>query len=760
MVSKWWDCMPKSPSPEHVALAVRFSTWVLEKQSQRKGLVRRLLCLDEDGDVCLLPNAETVLTEPYAGGYRRVFFPTNPAVAPMYETQGATASRTDWRSFFEKLEPPPAGGFHLNLNAKLLSGWELARLVGGNYHPPAKRGTWTRAQEWRGCKVQWDSYTVVDASLPPVLDTILRGAVTRDQFSAMAQWLGESPSMLSDYGSILVAYIPQRLWSATYERLPKNAQWVAKLIAAAWVYAKNGEGPFRPCDILPGEDPARPDAPVAALSGEVVAALRRSGIEFGSELPDAPAIDRLRIQGPTAPADQLLEFLQAAIAEAGDDEKKKGFLQKTLQEQRLFPLPPGRGAVDGAVRVPHGRLVWNDARSVFGNWLVPIESFPPESTDRKLLELVDSFLPVPPTTTSSQSLDFLSWVWSATPNANLVRQLLPRAYQYVKEDLPTDKSLLERWKAVLQDVRVFVQGKTKWVHVVGSDNLFLDDLNESLLEDILVNVDFATPGHFADNTVDQLAVARLLGVNLLSSRFRIAVEPKGSLGVPNHWQQGFGAIQNWLRGKLKDEDDTGSVARGVPQHNTKLSRWQTLRTVVYDCGSQVHERQVKASVKDGSIAVSGSPDEFAEELCKVLFTHWGLRLRRNLVDLLPRVAIQLTKLDQEEAVAKWLTKTPDDTNEPPLAGGEELPGTPEPRCQAQPISRPVRTGWLVRARRLVRVRRNRCPEHPEGMRGRSTCGRWWEPGRNKWTSTGDTSRRGRARRGGRRGRKGRQPHSR
>src|SRR5262249_16904225 len=153
IVSNWWESMPLQLPRERVELVVQFSAWVLEKQPQRKGFVKKLLCLDDKGKLCLRPNDETLLAEPYAGSFRRLFFPGISRVAPAYVTKNATANRTDWRAFFEKLDPPPIGRFFLLLNGKVMSYSQLAQFVGENYKPPACRVTWMRG-EWRDFKVQ------------------------------------------------------------------------------------------------------------------------------------------------------------------------------------------------------------------------------------------------------------------------------------------------------------------------------------------------------------------------------------------------------------------------------------------------------------------------------------------------------------------------------------------------------------------------------------------------------------------------------
>lgn len=681
VVLKWWEHLPQSLTPDQVAIILRMTAWVREKQPQRKGLVRRLLCLTGEDRLELRETENSLLSAPYAGEHRDFFFPGVPRVAPDYASHDAMATQLDWRSFLESLDPPPCGRFTLYTTSRLMQWRDFRAFMGDGYSPPGTRTKWLE-KSCDGHPVRSSWYTVMDTVLPKEIRTpIVQGTITQPQFSAIAQWMAESPSFFRSYPSLILAYIPSWQWDVTKESLPRPPQWRDDLANNAWVYGRNAEGPFCPRDILPSPDPARPDIQVADLPKELIDALQDGGIQFGANLPDAPAVDRLRIQGPTASAVQLLEFLQAAIDEVGDDENKREFLRETLRESRVFPLPPDSAAVDGSARVTHGRVVRNErGRSLLGNWLVAIDSFDEGSSERRLLELADSFLPVPKNTSFTQVLDFLAWAWSATPDADSVRRLLPRAYQYVNEEIENDDSLLEQWRDILPDARIFVQNKRRWVPLSGASALFLADLNEADLGDVLSSVDLATPGHLGDSGTDQVAVANLLGVPLLSSRFRVEFDRKNEQTVPEHWQEGFGALQSWLRGQLgtEDEVDAESGAKGVPSNNVRLSRWQVLRKVVCDSGKPVQTKEVKASAaKDGTIAISGTPDEFAEELCQALFTQWGLSLRRDLVKLIPRVAIQLTRIGDPSIVAGWLSGNALDSGGT-LPSAEGIPPTPPP----------------------------------------------------------------------------------
>jgi hypothetical protein len=105
--------------------------------------------------------------------------------------------------------------------------------------------------------------------------------------------------------------------------------------------------------------------------------------------------------------------------------------------------------------------------------------------------------------------------------------------------------------------------------------------------------------------------------------------------------------------------------------------------VVFDGEKEIQSIQSRTVVWDGKIAVSGEPDEFAEELCKVLFDAWGLRSRRDLLDLLPQVAVQLTRIGNAQIVEAWLSRVSSPISQEP-AGGEKREQEPANEKSTQP----------------------------------------------------------------------------
>lgn len=658
LVTLWWESLPEQPTAEQSQLVVQFTSWVRTKQPQRKSMVRKLLCTHNDGSLKLLLAESTLLAEPYAGDFRRTFFPAHPVVVSDYIDVDMSASLADWRSFFESLNPHPQGQFALRLSVKTLSSYQLRELFGTDYQPPDLRATWFRTK-WRGLEIDNSAYKLLEPELPRALKDLLdKDDISLEMAADVAAWLADTPGMLKEYTALRLAYIAYFQNVVTETRLDYPAAWIQDLKDISWVPAQQRTRPYRPEDVLAFSDPARPQFPVANLPDELISILQQAGIPFGSALPDAPAIDRLSIQGPDADPKTLLDLVRKAIEDAQDDEKKRNYLLKILKERNLFLIPAGGTSIDERTRVPYSRLVRSALRSTLADWIVAVERFNRESIERKVLELIDSFAPVPETTSADQVLGFLSWVWSTRPEAERVRNVLPRAYQYLRNDLPGDSVLLRNWADLRQAAEVFVTPQRRWVAVQGNDRVYLDDLGQAIPGSITSKLELATPGHLGEDMADRAATAELLGLRLLSSRFRVEVRPEGREPLPAHWGQGFEYIQNRLReqlgyGSSADEEDKWSEQDDRPTFT--LSLWRDIRTLVFDRDDEVHASRSRAALINDMIAVSGTPAEFAAELCTVLCNRWGLRLRRDLADLLPKVVIQLMQLNDPTLVSVWLS---------------------------------------------------------------------------------------------------------
>lgn len=670
LAEKWWESLPTEPDTSEVELALRFTKWVRAKQPQRRNLIRKLLARVGES-VVLIPTQEVLIADPYADACRRFWFPNVPVAASDYLTADSSASLSDWRSFFESLSPSSQGRFELSLKATTYDENSLKKLLGAKYSPPLRRTT-AKTLSWQGLSLNSDKYGVLDAHLPHPMHLRLGRAdvITLDESNAIALWISESPAMLEEYSQLMLAYIPYQGSWYTEVKLRREATWRKVLRERPWIFTTAGAGPFCPADLLGEADLARPDAPVAALPPTLIKILSEAGIDFGSQIPDAPAIMRLNAYGPTASVTELPNLLEHAIEEGHQNEQNRDLLKSTLSQINIFPLPVGRESLDRLSSVPFNRVVRSEhGRSNFNSWLSTIESFAAGSVERKLFDLVDSVFPFPTVTTARQALDFLNWVWRAKPEADRVRNLLPRAYQYVVEDLNEDlESEIEDSRSAIV---VFTQNRRQWMSV-SDQGLFLNDFQETKLPDS-IKVSLATPGHFADNRNAQTAVARLLGLKLLSERFSIETFTSDSYGVPDLWQEAFTKIQHELLSRVSamDKDDV-AIENVDDQPLFSLSRCDEIYTVVFDAGVEIERYSQLAALDNGVIYVTGTPADFAEPVCQILFNQWGFRLRRDLVDLIPKVAIQLSRIDDE----RFWTEPTRSENEPVIEGADNHKASP------------------------------------------------------------------------------------
>ncbi len=104
------------------------------------------------------------------------------------------------------------------------------------------------------------------------------------------------------------------------------------------------------------DDAARPNAPVAKTPGDLLNVLVSAGVRFGSAIPNAPAVERLKLIGPEASIEELSVLLEDAANEVLGDSDKTAFLKGVLSSICLFPAERGQ-SIDGKRRLPFSRIV-------------------------------------------------------------------------------------------------------------------------------------------------------------------------------------------------------------------------------------------------------------------------------------------------------------------------------------------------------------------------------------------------------------------
>lgn len=660
VVSNWWANLPeRNLSGSDLDNIVKFTCWVQAKQTNRRSLIHKLLAKAVDDGNMLLPCDKTLLEFPYAGEFRRVFFPDLPCVLSHYYNQ--SSKDADWKTFLESGPSTPQGKFNVYVTSRQLGASSAHEYL--NEKPPSRRSSllnlcWPVAPS---IQVSNKKYVIVTFSLrEDVYKKLMAGADT-NYLRAFAQWMEETPGPLKAYANERLLYIPYGSSQIQERTLDKPAHFKTQLTECRWVIAKDGTGPYRPAEVLKEIDRVRPEAKVADLSVGLIKVLEQAGINFGQGVPNAEALRRLQFEGPTANLDTLAKLLESAIADLNGDEDKTQELKQILDKTALFPVPPGQQLLDGGRRVPGSRCV---LQAGYGHrsdlsWVVAVESFENGSIEGRIINSAKKLYNIPARTSATHCMDFLEWVWDNQPEADKVRHMLPRAYSYLSEDLAGDSIKRERWLILHKKARVYTLGR-RWAQVHGVGPVYYDDIGTVSLSEIVPRTQIATPGHLGLRVDDGLFPegVTLLGLPLLSSRYMLRRIEGKTMPVPSHWQNRFKNLQELLLQVATRRESSVSIATKEdvdPPNIRQLSVPLGLRSVsgiarvIEDLHTGMEVRQIKswAEVFGQTAVVAGSPSDFAVGLCQILIKHFRLNSGEDS-SLASEITVLIVLLDSDD----------------------------------------------------------------------------------------------------------------
>jgi hypothetical protein len=671
VVASWWASLGEELDPLTRELVIAL-TDLVRRQRTLPRLVSKVLAIGGGGEQ-LLPIDQVLLAEPYAGECRRVLFADLPTVSPVYLTSSEGATDADWRAFFEDQKPAPKGRPTLVLSRRAATDVDLRSLTA----IPNLRVTDARSV-WNGLSIDSSRHYVVDSHWPESAEPVAKN-VSPAHALALQQWMLQSPGLFKTWCRTRVAYIARKSSDVSTVTLPTEAAWFVALKECPWLFDRNGGGPYRPGEVLCSPDASRPNAPVASLADGFPALANELGIVFGGAIPNAPAIDRLKVLGASASWPELRDLVRDAIAEAGQDTEQRALLQTVLTTAPLFELPAGKKTPDGKRRVPANRLVKGTRRSTLADWVCTVDSFPDLGLERRVLEDVSAVVPLPEATTAEHAAAFLCWVWNTEPDADTVRQVLPRAFQYVL-------ALSEEAKSTLRtNAKVFVTSR-RWLTVAGG-NVYLNDLeiSDKDLLDADNGVALATAGHLGDDEAAQVQVCAMLGLPLASSRYCIEVEERiGSAVTPESWNSGFRQAQEAFWRGLASAAEDGATRQATPAALDLVRVEAVIRRLVRDQVS-LDEADLTVAIlagqadrQPGRAYVVGEPLAFAPDLAQALIEHWGITLRRDGYALGSRLTGLLASIDRAPAPSTADPPVrPPEVDPPPAPPEPDHPGDPD-----------------------------------------------------------------------------------
>ena len=555
-----------------------------------------------------VPVNEALLADPYvdANQGRRLLFPKRFPISPEYVEQRPTnkSEPEEWRLFLEK-----AG-----VKGKLKV--VLTRRHASRHQPQL-------VADFLCCDVEKigvsnnAGYELLDFDFQAELPA---QDASKERRSTFATWLEAGHQALRDTGRRRAKYHYSK--RSPYEIEGKPSAWIVKLSELAWVPCNDGEL-RHPRDVLPVPDPARKDAPFAKLSEELLATLKREGVRFGTEIPEATVLVKLSATGSDLDAGHFAELLRECREKTttGDERKKFTQIVRTLR----IPTSNNR-------RTPLSRIVQRTGgRGGLGGWVAPLEQV--DEVLRTELQHKDFPYNFPETTTGEQALAFLSDTWqrarmSSEKLASEVRDVLPVAYAYCLKDCFENTSLAEKWSEAKREAAVFAGGK--WIALHEIDNIYFDDLGDRRFFPQNLSLRTATAGHLGRSSDEQRRTAKALGLRCLSSLVTKRWQGKDDTRpVPQNWIDAFDLICRLLRSVR------GSEREGVDEgpkggHDLELVYVGKLTLEVSIEGAPPELVPVNARLYEGVLTVAGRPVEFSADAAKELLRHFSFRQQGNL----------------------------------------------------------------------------------------------------------------------------------
>ncbi|MEQ1871740.1 MAG: DUF3883 domain-containing protein [Vicinamibacterales bacterium] len=567
------------------------------------------------------------MADPYVerGKTRRLLHPTLPPISPDYiDHHSAQFSIDSWRRFFEQAGAKGALSVH-----------RITRE--GKHH-------YLTTAEFLGlAPTELDNvrYTLHDYQILPGLPALDAPDNVR---SALAAWLEESYIALSGTGRRQAS--PEHSSSPTVTGATAS-KWVGLLTPLEWVPC--GDGRLRrPAAVLQKPDAARTDAPVAALSDGLLATLDREGIRFGLDIPEVAALRRLLATWPTLTADDLTSLLRHIRVDQPNDHDIS-LLAKAMATLEVPTSDGRRILLSRLVRATGGRQ-----RGALGGWTVSLNELP----EALRLELLDPLWPItiPPTTTGDQAMDYVEHVWCLARSgtvglANEVRDILPTAFSYIREDAEDDSAVSTRWKRLCSAPMVFAEGE--WVDPSSLGmSVYFDDVGERRFLTNASSLRTATPGHLGHSPKQQEATARALGLRFLSSHVHLQWQEGDEISVPA-WNQRFALLHQIV----SEAGSLGASELSQDAPTLRLRHVTDLALTVQIDGADPKDVPINARSTQGTLVVAGRPIAFASDAAKELLKALSLRQRGDIASDLTAALAAIDSTEDFAYAARRLARS-------------------------------------------------------------------------------------------------------
>ena len=609
------------------SILIPFGRWA--KRRSRSDLLTYVL-VESTGQLSGLPVSDAVLVDPFVshGEGRRQLYSTKAPVSGDYlESDSNSKDIEEWQEFF--FGAGVNGRLDFNCSPKIVGRWGkefVAEFIGIDEDSIGKSNN--------------SGYELLNYDIIPQLPDPDSSLPVRE---AIAAWLNEGRSTLKGKGHRLAKYE----YYGQHTRIgTKPCAWVEKLKRIEWVQCNDGKL-RQPQDVLSNKDQARTHCPYTSLSQELVEVLEQEGVRFGSAVPEAEAIHKLKMTWKNANVKELAQMLRECQSKIKSDLDQNQF--KGVLESITFPLPNGQ-------RVPLSRVVDSDQRNLLGGWIVKLSEF-----DESLCGALKQVnYPIPNQTTGRQSLEFIRHVWSkakSRPNkiGNEEIEGLPFAYDYCLHECENDAELRGLWRVAVPEAVVSVNGE--WVSLGDSRGIFIDDVDERRYVPEKIRPRAAIAKHLGSSKQSQGRTSDELGLKSLKESINFSWDVGCPLQVTNdtrEWHSRINLVWQLLRHVNDSEGhlEIGTHEAQCPNQLTLIIVQKLELSVEFD-GAEPENVPVDARLQDNELLVVNSPMLFASDAAKELMHRFSFGQRGDLASALTGL---LSAIDDAAAFRRAVDK--------------------------------------------------------------------------------------------------------
>ena len=541
ILTLWWNSIPEKPADTKINLILDLSWKALS--NNRTALIKKVLANNKYNELILVEPNKTLLSKPYLDDYREKIFTDLPVITNKYILDDPkNRSSNEWFAFFNNLRPSPVGIFKFDFEINKLDYKNAKRRfeeLGYNKNDLKEHRTSPLNKELDifdtdiSVQIKNDEYVFINSKLPenwPDDDII-----DYNRAKMFVKWISDSAEQLIKFKNYEIRYIPYGQSHIIKKVLDKvKPAWINKLQNQRWIPTKEFNDVLSPKEILDKRDPSRPNAPVADIPVELAENLIKSGIEFGTEIPKAPVLDRLKSRAAKLTIDELYFNLEEAIKLAEEDKEIEEELNEIIKNELLIPGPNNQ-------KLEYNRFI-NAINYPLDNYLISYPQLSGDNKYYKVLSLINDYLPFPAQITFEQAISYIKYIWNDEPDPLEIEDEMRFVYTFINSKTSENTKYNEVWESELENAKVYIQDN-KWIPLNAENNIYYDDFQLDIFEDELSLLKDSILGFDEES---KIATAKAHNIKTLTEDFTLYITKNNKTLAPREWLKNLSKIKNLI----------------------------------------------------------------------------------------------------------------------------------------------------------------------------------------------------------------------